>query len=97
MHAKTLQIFYMLPNFTFSCVPTSHPALFNSGTSQGQGDQLQTLINGRNIIYNGRQAGGRVLSCLIVRYSLPVRLQKEHRTRKGGNKKLDLIPQKTQH
>lgn len=33
----------------------------------------------------------------IVRYSLPVRLQKEHRTRKGGNKKLDLIPQKTQH
>lgn len=40
------------PKFTLSHFPTSHPTPSKSGTSQGQGDQIQALVHGRNIIYN---------------------------------------------
>lgn len=58
MHAKPFQICHMLPNVTFSCFPTSPPAPFNSATSQGQGDQLQTLINETSSKTEDRQEGG---------------------------------------
>lgn len=42
----------MLPKFTLPHFPASHSTPSKYGTSQGQGDQIQALVQVRNITYN---------------------------------------------
>lgn len=102
-HTKNLVFSTCSLKFILSRFPTSCLAPSRSGTSQGWRDQLQALIQRKNIIYNKR--GGRGEGCFHFFHSgeeisrvlhSSCKSPKEHGTRKGGNRKIDFIPYQTQ-